>query len=154
MKRSELTVGMEVAVKHGYGDGYRATVVSLDKHTKGHSGRTITGRGTGLLVRFADGYRKGQEFVAQPQAVLGEWAAYQAQQQAQEEARKENAATAAERKQAAERAEEHAVEAAAKIGLPVRRKYSSYTGQVVLDAAQFETLLAALPEGYVFPKGE
>lgn len=155
MKRADLTVGMDVAIKHGYGDGYRATVVSLDKHAKGYSGRTITGRGTGLLVEFTEGYKKGEQVVVQPQAVLGEWATYQAEKKAQQEAREASTAAQAERQRIAQQAEEAAVARGKEFGVKVDRSYKSYDkGRVSMTTAQFNALLDALPEGFTFPQAQ
>lgn len=149
MKRNELTVGMVVAVKHGYGEGKKATVVSLDKHKVGYSGRVYSGQGTGLLVKLLGGYNEDL-VVVQPQAVLGEWTTYAAEQKAAQEERAKYAAQAADLQRQSMEAEMAAVERAKEFGLRISREYSKYGGRVSMTTAQLQALLDALPEGTTF----
>lgn len=149
MKRNEMTVGMIVAVKHGY-SVKQATVASLDKHRVGYSGRILTGQGTGLLVQFVGGFNEGDKVVVQPQAVLGEWDAYEVAQKAEQKARAERAAIAADLTRRSTEAEVAAVARADALGLRVSREFSSYGGRVSMDAEQLQALLDALPQGTTF----
>jgi len=162
MKRSELTVGMVVAIKRGYGDGHKATVLSLDKHTENRHGRITVGQGTGLLVRLERQMPAGllvtpyeEQVVVQPQAVLGEWDAYQARLEAERQAREESYHAEKAKRAAREQAEMDALSLASKHAIPAHRPYSTHTSpEVVLPVEVFAALVAALPQGYTYTAQE
>jgi len=156
MKRSELTVGMIVAVKRGYGDGEKATVTSLDKHKTDTRGRISTGTGTGLLVMVGENTISGpRQVVVQPQAVLGEWDAYQARLEAERKAREEGYRAQQVERASRDQAEADALALAKEHAIPAHPYFHSHSSpQVVLPVEVFAALVAALPQGFTYTAQE
>lgn len=157
MKRSEMSVGMIVAAKKGY-DVQRAEIISVQPHENGsryeRGGQPRPG-GNGVLVKFTDGYRKGQLFAVLPRMVLGEWDAYQAETKAHAQAREESYHAEKAKQVAQEQAEMDALSLASKHAIPAHRSYWSHTSpEVVLPVEVFTALLAALPQGFTYTAQE
>jgi hypothetical protein len=155
MKRSEMSVGMSVAVKKGY-DVHQAEVVSVQPHENAsryeRGGQPRPG-GNGVLVKFSKGYREGELFAVLPRMVLGEWDAYQAEAKARGEAFEKSYQAAQARQVAREQAEMDAMALAKEHAIPASAAWASSAG-VVLPVEVFTALVAALPQGYTYTAQE